>query len=243
MSIKICGHSHIAALLNGYRLIKEPAFKVDFVPLTGAEYMNRDFTQIKKANVSFTVDRFQQAFEKATGETHFSTKHIWGLVMGGYPNRLLGGAQWKNIRPAAFWEKGTRPVSLAQLDILSYLDRRSLQNFIRDLKKTGVDVFVISLPLSIRDYRPEDTAQQLKARAFMHNRARTNFKDWLIKQNVDFIDVPKDLIMDDGFMDPDYMVMTKSTGAPDFDHGNHRYGERMMQEILDYLKRRGYTEA
>jgi len=243
MSIKICGHSHIVALRSGYRLIKNPHTKIDFVPIGGAEYMNRDFAQIEKGHVNFTVERFQQAFEKATGQTHFSTKHTWGLVIGGYANRLLTGPQWNNIRPAAFWEKGARPVSLGQLDLLSYLDRRRSQNFIRDLKKTGVDVFVISLPFSIRDYRAEDTELQLKARVFMHTRARNNFKEWLNKQSVDYIDVPKDLIMDDGFMDPEYMLVTKPNGAPDFDHGNQKYGVRMMQEILDYLKRRGYAGA
>jgi len=236
--LKLCGHSHLAALIDGYRSIETREINIDFVPLSGAKYRPTNFSRLEPRGVKFIPEIYCDNFEKRTGETHIGPQHLWGFCMGGYPFRLDSGVQWQNCRPSPLWEAGKRPITLAQIDAVNEADQKATKHFARNLKDAGVNFFFIALPLSVRSFHENDTESDSKARGFVQNRGRRKFQEWLSNEGIDFIDVPEETIAADGFMNPEYMRIIKPNGAKDYNHGNEKYGELMIAKISKYILER-----
>ncbi len=237
-TLRICGHSHLAALQDGYRALTTREIEVKFVALSGANYSPDDFSVADQQGVIFTPDLYRKNFYDRTGETHITDQHLWGFSMGGYPFRLDGGAGWQRCRPSPLAEAGKRPISLALIDAVNAADRKATQNFALHLKSVGARFFFIALPGAIRGFHATDTESDILTRAFLQKRARRQFQEWLLEQNIDFVDVPAGLMDNDGYMDPEYMRLTKPNGAKDFNHGNEKFGKLMIQHISDYVNSR-----
>jgi hypothetical protein len=237
-TVRICGHSHLAALQEGFRAQETREIDVKFVALSGANYTPHDFSRVEPEGVAFTSELYRKNFADRTGETHISDEHLWGLSMGGYPFRLDAGAQWQRCRPSSLPEAGKRPISLALIDAVNEADRKATQNFALHLKAVGARFFFIALPGAIRGFHKTDTERDIETRAFLQNRARSQFQDWLAAQDIDFVDVPDGLMDSDGFMNEDYMRLIKPNGAKDFNHGNAKFGKLMIEKISDYVNSR-----
>lgn len=241
--LRLCGHSHLAALMEGYRADPKPDLKIKFVPLSGAKYRAKNFSKLEDAGVKFTPEIYDRNFQERTGETHIDSQHLWGFCMGGYPLRLDSGNQWQKCRPSALPQTGKRPISLAQIDLINAEDQKATKHFVLNLKDAGARFFFIALPLPVRGFHDTDTDADLQARAFVVNRGRAQFQDWLKKHDVDFIDVPSEIVVDGSYMDSDYMRLIKPNGAKDLNHGNKKYGELMIGKISDYVKARMARES
>ncbi len=237
-TVRICGHSHLAALQEGYRAQEKREVDVKFVALSGANYSPDDFSKVEAEGVAFTPPLYHKNFAERTGETHINGEHLWGLSMGGYPFRLDAGAQWQRCRPSRLPEAGKRPVSMALIDAVNKADRKATQNFALHLKAVGARFFFIALPGAIRGFHKNDTESDIQTRAFLQNRARRQFQGWLAAEGIDFIDVPEGLMDEDGYMDPDHMRLIKPNGAKDFNHGNEKFGKLMIERISDYVNSR-----
>ncbi|NOR63954.1 MAG: hypothetical protein GQ535_15895 [Rhodobacteraceae bacterium] len=237
-TLRICGHSHLAALQEGYRAQEKPELDVKFVALSGANYSPEDFSRVEPEGVAFTPELYRKNFADRTGETHINGEHLWGFSMGGYPFRLDAGAQWQRCRPSNLPEAGKRPVSLALIDAVIEADRKATQNFALHLKAAGARFFFIALPGAIRGFHKNDSERDIETRAFLQNRARRQFQEWLAEHSIDFVDVPDGLMDKDGFMDPDYMRLIKPNGAKDFNHGNEKFGKLMIEKISNYVNSR-----
>ncbi len=233
--LRLCGHSHLAALMQGYRANPNPDVKIKFVPLSGAKYRASNFSKLEDAGVRFTPEIYDRNFQERTGDTHIDSRHLWGVCMGGYPLRLDSGRQWQNCRPSALPEEGKRPISLAQIDLINAADQKATKHFVRNLIDAQARFFFIALPLPVRGFHETDTDADMQARAFVVNRGRAQFQAWLKDQGVDFIDVPDEIVVDGSYMDPDYMRLVKPNGAKDLNHGNEKYGELMIAKISKYV--------
>ena len=216
----------------------EPHIDVTFVPLPGAEFSPKNFSQVDRGEITFLPRRYQENFEKVTGGTSLSKGKLWGFCMAGYPFRLDGGAEWQRCRPSPLWEPGKRPISLAQIDAINEADTRATRNFFSHCKQVDLEFFVISLPSSLRDFHPSDNDSDKRTRAFLQNRSRMSFAAWLKENEIDYIEVPDGLQDEHGFMNPEFMRLVKPNGAKDFNHGNGKYGSLMMEKILNYVHAR-----
>jgi len=244
MTVVIMGNSHIGAVDRSYDRLGpdfEPRIRM-FTAWNGLREADAPLSIVRNNRVEFLSKEHPK--HAATAERICGKPYIdvggpgdtWGLAVGSHTTNY-GGGKWIDVEPSAICLPGLQPMSAAALRASIEYRQRYIRDFLSRLKSTGLRLFVISSPYPRSD-APGLTKKWFRPETAIHvdRESRAVLRDWLSKQGIDLIEPPPECRTSEGFLKPEFRLLTHPNGLPDYGHGNGAYGALMLQRIIAYLK-------
>ena len=231
MTVWISGNSHTGALKEGLTKLKHQHLDIQIFPFGSGVHERTEFSSLDNDKVTFTNEEYAENLQRFTNKSFFDKTDYWGLCLGTHNARIYRDSFWNNAMPSAIAQPGIRPVSDMLLEAMIESDQRYIRSFMSRLKKVEVPFFVVTCPPPRQDHKCFERGIAHETVAYIDNSARTYLKKWLNTQNVDFVDIPKELVTAEGFLKPEF----NSPREKRF-HANIQYGIILMRKVIHYLE-------
>ena len=238
--ILLTGDSHTAALRKGQIAIEAEGrwperVRLCIRPLGNGQLTCEPFFIDRGDHAEITAASYRRQIQRLPMSDD-SPDTIYGLSAPLHSVRLWRHSAWQSFVPATMAEalSGT-PVSSGLMQRLVLEDQRYVLDLLALLTRLGKRVFVVEAPYPFHHHPAlRKTSRDLVryVDGFYRNLVRRELQ----RLSVPIVAVP-DRCVEDGFMPELY----EQPG--DHHHGNQRYGEMMIDEILAFIDRDGLAAS
>ncbi len=232
--ILLTGDSHTAALRKGQIAIEAEGrwpeqVRLSIRPLGGGHLTCEPFFVDRGDHAEITAAAYRRQLQRLPMDDDPAAT-IYGLSAPLHSVRLWRHPAWQSFAPAAMagGVSGT-PVSSGMLQRLVLEDQRNVLDLLALLKRLGKRVFVVEAPYPF-DHHPALRKTSRDLVRFVDRVYRDLIRRELTRLAIPIVAVPVRCV-EDGFMLDVYAQ------PGDHHHGNQRYGETMMDEVLAFLDR------
>ncbi len=234
--ILLTGDSHTAALRKGQIAIEAEGrwpeqVRLSIRPLGGGQLTCEPFFVDRGDHAEITAAAYRRQVQRLP-MTDDVPGTIYGLSAPLHSVRLWRHSAWQSFAPATMvgTVSGT-PVSSGMMQRLVLEDQRYVLDLLALLKRLGKRVFVVEAPYPFHHHPAlRKTSRDLVR--YMDQFYRNLIRRELTRLAVPIVAVPNQCV-EDGFM----LDLYAQPG--DHHHGNQRYGETMMDEVLAFFDREG----
>lgn len=238
--ILLTGDSHTAALRKGQIAIEAEGrwpeqVRLSIRPLGGGHLTCEPFFIDRGDHAEITAAAYRRQMQRLPMDDD-PPATIYGLSAPLHSVRLWRHPAWQSFAPATM--AGTvsgSPVSSGMMQRLVLEDQRHVLDLLALLKRLGKRVFVVEAPYPFQ-HHPAMRKTSIDLVRFVDGLYRNLIRRELARLAVPIVAVP-DRCVEDGFM----LDLYAQPG--DHHHGNQRYGETMMDEILAFLDRDGLAKT
>ena len=230
--ILLTGDSHTAALRQGQIAIETEGLWPEGVrlairPLGGGHLTCEPFFVDRGDHAEITTAAYRRQVQRLPMDDD-PRETIYGISAPLHSVRLWRHPAWQSFAPAAMAVEGT-PVSSGMIQRLVLEDQRHVLGLLALLKRLGKRVFVVEAPYPFHQHPAlRKTSRDLIR--FVDGLYRNLIRRELARLAVPIVAVPNGCV-EDGFMLEHY------ARPGDHHHGNQRYGQLMMDEVLAFLDR------
>ena len=230
--ILLTGDSHTAALRLGQVAIESEGrwpekVRLSIRPLGGGHLTCEPFFIDRGDYAEITTAAYKRQMQRLPmdGDPEGT---IYGVSAPLHSVRLWRHPAWQSFAPAAMAVPGT-PVSSGMIQRLVLEDQRHVLDLLTLLRRLGRQVFVVEAPYPFL-HHPAMRKTSRDLVRFVDGLYRKIIRRELARLAVSIVAVPNRCV-EDGFMLEDYAQLG------DHHHGNQRYGQMMMDEVLTFLDR------
>lgn len=233
MNILITGGSHVVALNQGFKRLKQagevPAsLEIRVRPLGGGLSVSRDFFCPRDDHVEITHPKFRVKFRRIPppGVTYDAVALSTAL----YSRPVWNKTDWEVYGIPGFAEDRI-PISNSLLKRAIYDDNKHIIEFLGHLRTLGINVCVVEGPRPFRhNIEVKRTGPDLVKHIDTLYRSLT--LEILDREGIPVVSVPDVALDEDGFMLENY----RHKNPKDKTHGNPEFGLMMMQLVIQYVQ-------
>ena len=236
--ILLTGDSHTAALRQGQVAIETEGrwpeqVRLSIRPLGGGHLTCEPFFIDRGDHAEITTAAYRRQIQRLPmADDPQGT--IYGVSAPLHSVRLWRHPAWQSFAPAAMAVAGT-PVSSGMMQRLVLEDQRHVLDLLALLKRLGNQVFVVEAPYPFHHHPAlRKTSRDLVR--FVDGLYRNLIRRELARLAVPIVAVPNRCV-EDGFMLEHYAQ------PGNHHHGNQRYGQVMMDEVLAFLDQDGIAAS
>lgn len=235
MNTVIIGNSHTVALKLALEKSQLNAKPFDVVVLGSAREERDLFFSVNQDEVSFLPPIWNTKLKNFSGSSFLKQEIRWGFLLGSNARVIYRNPFWRDAEPAEICGAKKQPISIDVLDACITDSFKFTINFFKQLKKARINYFVVSGPPPRADHPCLTHGTNPLVVTYIENRMKILLKRFLQSEKIDFVDYPKSVVKDDGFLKEEFANAKTYNGVFDVHHANARYGEIMNQKIAEYL--------